>query len=487
MRRSSYDIIDDDSDFELVNRKRSERKKDRSPHPPRRANKDLVFCSPERPSSATHPSRKSGGRDQYEINRELLAIYEYAMYKGPLNEHGILSQIIHQWEPSTVKSLLDRIAIEVGVQPNCSCSPAAEVQLTDQVTQTETKITTQPVATTKPTATPKKGNKKRKTAGKPSTDTKTSCDMETEELPPPASSEAKPNNEKSQKVPPIVISEQKSWLESSKQIQQRQIQIKHYSTKRDGIQIQPVRKDDHHAITKLLEEGSHEFHTYKQSDEKTLRAVLRGIPQILSTDEIHQNLVDEGFDVISVARMHKKVQGTRTDLPLILVQMKKTDTNRRIFTLTKLGHILVKVEHQRAKTYISQCHRCQKFGHNQDSCHRSPRCVKCGQQHISHQCEKPRDSPATCANCGGPHPASFRGCRAAPQTRPARQTRPAQQARTTHTRPTRQPTATTGSPATRQEGRSYAQVAADSSRHSSLKDVLHRQMQSIIELLDKLL
>jgi len=37
-------------------------------------------------------------------------------------------------------------------------------------------------------------------------------------------------------------------------------------------------------------------------------------------------------------------------------------------------------------------------------------CVKCGQPHNSQACTKPKDTPATCALCGGSHPASYKGC-----------------------------------------------------------------------------
>lgn len=45
--------------------------------------------------------------------------------------------------------------------------------------------------------------------------------------------------------------------------------------------------------------GSHEYLTFKQEEEKMLRVVLRDIPQILSLDEIKQNLKDVGFEANS--------------------------------------------------------------------------------------------------------------------------------------------------------------------------------------------
>lgn len=39
-----------------------------------------------------------------------------------------------------------------------------------------------------------------------------------------------------------------------------------------------------------------------------------------------------------------------------------------------------------------------------------PRCVKCGDNHLSSECNKSNDTPATCALCNLPHPANYRGC-----------------------------------------------------------------------------
>ncbi|KAJ8917087.1 hypothetical protein NQ315_013006 [Exocentrus adspersus] len=68
----------------------------------------------------------------------------------------------------------------------------------------------------------------------------------------------------------------------------------------------------------------------------------------------------------------------------------------------------------------TQCHRCQKFGHGQSRCTAQPKCVKYGADHETGRCEKPREEPARCANCSGPHPARYRGCPKYPK--PAKKT-----------------------------------------------------------------
>lgn len=154
----------------------------------------------------------------------------------------------------------------------------------------------------------------------------------------------------------------------------------------------------------------HEYNTFKLPEDKTLRVVLRGIPPILTTDKVRQNPMDLGFEVISVARMHKKMMETELTYRWLwcnsLTQFRTGASSYK----PKWGHMLNTVELQNTRTFISQRHR-QQYGHNQERCHSSARYVKCNKQHIIHLRKKALDTAAICANGGGPHSANFRGSR----------------------------------------------------------------------------
>ena len=60
---------------------------------------------------------------------------------------------------------------------------------------------------------------------------------------------------------------------------------------------------------------------------------------------------------------------------------------------------------------ITQCYRCQKWGHTSANCGLPPRCVKCSSTHDQGDCPKvTSESVVSCCNCGGNHSANFRGC-----------------------------------------------------------------------------
>ena len=41
-------------------------------------------------------------------------------------------------------------------------------------------------------------------------------------------------------------------------------------------------------------------------------------------------------------------------------------------------------------TDTAQCHRCQRFGHGSRNCTMSPKCVKCGEAHLTSECTLPQ-------------------------------------------------------------------------------------------------
>ena len=62
------------------------------------------------------------------------------------------------------------------------------------------------------------------------------------------------------------------------------------------------------------------------------------------------------------------------------------------------------------KTGVTQCHRCQDFGHGSSACYQLAKCVKCQEKHFTEQCNKPTGTKPYCVNCGNDHRANSRVC-----------------------------------------------------------------------------
>ena len=72
--------------------------------------------------------------------------------------------------------------------------------------------------------------------------------------------------------------------------------------------------------------------------------------------------------------------------------------------------IVYKVEEFRQPFSVRQCFNCQCFGHSAQDCKSKQKCVICGENHSHKGCPKKEAKQLKCANCSGPHVASYKGC-----------------------------------------------------------------------------
>lgn len=59
---------------------------------------------------------------------------------------------------------------------------------------------------------------------------------------------------------------------------------------------------------------------------------------------------------------------------------------------------------------LTQCHRCQEWRHATSNCRAIPACLKCGEEHLTKDCQYPQDREPKCVNCGNAHPANSTRC-----------------------------------------------------------------------------
>lgn len=220
------------------------------------------------------------------------------------------------------------------------------------------------------------------------------------------------------RIPPIVLRTKEMWSALLTILRQRGIALKEAKYQTLGVRIIPKGIDEYRKLVAILDEKRWEYHTYQLPEEKTLRVVVRGIPEGVTEDDVKEDLESQGFHPTKVTRMTKR-GGDKTPLPLMMVQLPREE--KRIFDVKTAVHLRVRVESLKSKASEGQCYNCQKFGHAQNRCRAAPMCVKCGGQHSSRDCGLERTKPATCGNCQGSHPASYGACPANPRMKkPAR-------------------------------------------------------------------
>jgi len=175
-----------------------------------------------------------------------------------------------------------------------------------------------------------------------------------------------------------------------------------------GIKLQLNTPDTFRKAVQLLKSKEVHFHTYQIKDEKAFRVVLRNLHQSTPLDFIKDELSKHGFKVKQVTNVLQNK--TKTPLPLFFVVLEPESNNNDIFKINLICHSVVKFEEPRPKKQLTQCHRCQNFGHTKHYCNYQTRCVKCDGSHSTNECPKPKNEPPKCTLCGGPNLANYRGC-----------------------------------------------------------------------------
>lgn len=362
----------------------------------------MAFYKPSEKPYKRPPYDQIVGEQTQNIRLALERLDEYSQVRLIVKILNLAKQKLKPYE-------LDRLAKSIQ-----STSPLQELGKCESATQTDPPPTTQ----TSITQTDPQPTVQTPTPKPDPLPSRTSVPREPTKVPEPN------NRSKKNKIniPPITVTNRDQYKTLLKTIKDNDIKITQFNDTAKGLRIFPETLTDHKAIMTLLDKNDTQYYTHDLPEDKTLRVVVRGVVGVISPTELCEELTELGFEIINVSQMHRRsANGEKDWLPLALVHIKKTDKSNEIFKLNHIRQIKCKIEPQRRSKYIAQCHRCQTFGHSQTHCKLEPRCVKCSEKHFAHECQKPDNTPPTCANCGLSHPANYKGCKAYPnKTKPVK-------------------------------------------------------------------
>ncbi len=168
-------------------------------------------------------------------------------------------------------------------------------------------------------------------------------------------------------------------------------------------------EQDNHDLGKI------EYHCYKLKQERNYCFIIRGLHPTTELQRIKDGLFQQGYNVCHIVNLRKRIRSadgiySYKQLPLHRVEIISTEHNKEVFEIKELLYTKVTIEAPRKTRDIPQCIRCQQLGHTKNYCAIAQRCVKCAGNHWTKECKKPINTKPTCANCGGEHPANYKGC-----------------------------------------------------------------------------
>lgn len=181
---------------------------------------------------------------------------------------------------------------------------------------------------------------------------------------------------------------------------------------KERIKLQAQTKEDYDKFVAYCTQQKIEFATELPKKERPIKFVIRKLPADTLSSDIKNDLIELGFPAIEVTQMSGRDKTTREKIlyPLFLATFSRNMDVKALHGLQYLLSYKISIETYKP-TDIVQCFKCQRFWHSQHTCWAKPRCLKCAQYHLTKNCtKKTRIDPAKCANCGGGHPANYRGC-----------------------------------------------------------------------------
>ncbi|GFU68212.1 probable RNA-directed DNA polymerase from transposon X-element [Trichonephila clavipes] len=163
-----------------------------------------------------------------------------------------------------------------------------------------------------------------------------------------------------------------------------------------GLRVYPKTPQAYHKIRSFIDHEKLESYTCQLNEEKELKVVIRGMPTDMPPQQIIEGLSELGLTINDCHVMINRKTGL--PMPLFLLSLPKNEPNKDVYNITELCYMKIKIEPLEKKKGPAQCFRFQGFFHSFKFCTRNPKCVKCGQPHLTSDCKKTKDTEATCCH-----------------------------------------------------------------------------------------
>lgn len=209
------------------------------------------------------------------------------------------------------------------------------------------------------------------------------------------------------KPPPLVlhmeVTDHKKMVDYVTKFVGTDFHMKYY---RNRVAIFPHTLKGHKTLIDNLNPNV-QFHTFTTDEQKTRTYVLKGLTRDITHDDVQEEL--HKTHQITPIRCNQ-MKNPHSNLIIVTVDS-NTDTINKLTSIRYLAHTRVHWEIYKNSKKMTQCHRCQEWGHATSNCRVAPRCLKCAERHLTKDCQKSQELPPKCANCGEEHTANSINCK----------------------------------------------------------------------------
>ncbi|GFU85827.1 nucleic-acid-binding protein from transposon X-element [Trichonephila clavipes] len=165
----------------------------------------------------------------------------------------------------------------------------------------------------------------------------------------------------------------------------------------DFLKLYTDSAEERCLVVQLLKRLKFQFYTKNAKAERPIKVVIKGLPRTTNPEEIKQDLEMLGYTPERVNQLIGRK--TKRALPIFLITLPRNLDNLKNFDLKTLSYLSIRVEGYDGKG-VTQCYTCNNFNHSSENCYLNPRCLKCGENHITRDCPiKQILEAAYCINC----------------------------------------------------------------------------------------
>lgn len=217
---------------------------------------------------------------------------------------------------------------------------------------------------------------------------------------------SEPQQAKEQKPPPIIIRKRPVSPTEFEKIIIDVIGKDKFFIKwcLDRLTIYCKGKADRVKLLQHFKDADTDYHSFTPKDERKHAKIIYNLYTDLNENELLEEIKLK-LDADSVVKLKN------TKAPIYMVLLNK---NYAVTELNKdhkfIGHTRIKWANFKNKKDLTQCKRCQDWGHATTNCNARYVCLKCGENHPTYQCKMPKEMPAKFGNCQQSHPANSKEC-----------------------------------------------------------------------------
>ncbi|GFY16020.1 nucleic-acid-binding protein from transposon X-element [Trichonephila clavipes] len=179
--------------------------------------------------------------------------------------------------------------------------------------------------------------------------------------------------------PPIMMKITKTYREQVDTVKKYFPHLR-LKTTGDYIKLYSNTTEQNRVVRQTLIGLGYKFYVITPKNERPIKVVIKGYPKTADPDHIKSDLEKEGFLPDRVTQLIGR--RTKQKLPVFQVTLPRSMENLKIFDLKTLAHLNITVDGYNGKG-ITQCFSCNNFHHSAENCFLKPRCLKCGEEHLT--------------------------------------------------------------------------------------------------------